>query len=109
MVKCNSIKCNSVESIEHNFVDRSNLSNQQLRLNKNSEIEVYFITEVKERELTSESLSKSISFFYYFDKSLIVLSITSSISIASFATVIGIPIGIASASLSLVFSFCTGW
>ena len=31
-----------------------------------------------------------------------------SISIASFATVIGIPVGIASASLSLTFSFSTG-
>ena len=45
----------------------------------------------------------------YFDKSLIVLSATSgSISIASFATVIGTPIGLASASLSLAFSLPTG-
>ena len=49
------------------------------------------------------------SFFDYFDKFLIVLSVTSgSISIASFATVIGIPVGITSASLSLSFSLCTG-
>ena len=49
------------------------------------------------------------SFFDYFDKSLIVSSATSgSISITSFATVIGTPIGIASASLSLVFSLSTG-
>ena len=48
----------------------------------------------------SKKLSKYISFFYYFYKSLIVLSVTiSSLSIASFATVIGIPIGITSASL----------
>ena len=40
---------------------------------------------------------------------MIVLSVTSgSVSIASFATVIGIPIGIASASLGLTFSLCTG-
>ena len=40
----------------------------------------------------------------YFDKSLNVLLTTSgSISIASFATVIGVPMGIASASLSLTF------
>ena len=43
--------------------------------------------------------------FYYFDKSLIVLSATSgSISVTSFATVVGTHIGIASASLSLSFS-----
>ena len=67
------------------------------------------IAEIKERELMSKRLRKYIASFDYFDKSLIVLSkISGSISIASFATVIGIPIGIASASLSLIFSLCTG-
>ena len=48
-------------------------------------------------------------FFDYFDKSLIVLSVTSGcVSIASFATVIGASVGIASASFSLAFSLCTG-
>ena len=57
----------------------------------------------------NKKLSKHISFFDYFDKSLIVLSVTNGgVSIASFATVIGVPIGIASASLSLAFSLCTG-
>ena len=88
MVKSNSIECNSVEPIEHNSVDTLHLNNQQFRLNKISKIEDYFITEIKERELMSKKLSKYISFFYYFDKSLIVLSITSgSVSIALFATV----------------------
>ena len=65
----------------------------------------YFIAEIKERELMSKRLSKYIDSFDYFDKSLIVLSATSgSISIASFATVIGAPVGTASASLSLRFS-----
>ena len=54
-------------------------------------------------------LSKYISFFDYFDKSLIVLSVKSGfISIALFATVIRIPVGITSASLSLAFSLCKG-
>ena len=109
MVESNSIECNSIESIEHNSIDTSNLNNQQFRLNKISEIEDYFITEIKERELMSKKLSKYISVFDYFDKSLIVLSVTSgSIFIASFATVIQIPVGITSASLSLAFSLCTG-
>ena len=56
----------------------------------------------------SKKLSKYISFFDYFDRSLTALSVTAgSVSIASFATVIGIPIGIASTSLSLTFSLCT--
>ena len=57
----------------------------------------------------SKRLSKYISSFDYFDKSLIVLSVTTrNISIASFATVIGAPVGITSASFSLSFSICTG-
>ena len=94
--------------MEHNSIDTSNLNNQQFRLNKISEIEDYFIAEIKERELISKKLSKCISFFDYFDKSLIVLSVASGVvSIASFATIIGAPIGITSASLSLAFSLCT--
>ena len=61
------------------------------------------------KELMSKKLSRYISFFDYFDKSLIVLSVTSGrVSIASFTTVIGIPVGIASAGLSFSFSLCTG-
>ena len=56
----------------------------------------------------SKKLSKYI-FFNHFDKFLIVLSKTSDgVSIAYFATVIGAPIGITSASLRLAFSLCTG-
>ena len=109
MVEIKSIECNSIESIEHNFIDTPNLNNQQFRLNKISEIEEYFIAEIKERELMSKKLSKCISFFDYFDKSLIVLSVTSGgVSIQSFATAIGAPIGITSARFSLAFSLCTG-
>ena len=54
----------------------------------------------------SKKLSKCITDFDYFDKTLIVLSETSGgISIISFASVIGVPIGIASANFSLVFVF----
>ena len=45
----------------------------------------------------SKRLSNYIAFFYYSDKSSILLSVTiGSFSIASFATVIGAPVGIAS-------------
>ena len=57
----------------------------------------------------SKRLSKYAFFFDYFDKLLIVLSVTTgSISIASFATVIGAPVGMASASFILAFSISTG-
>ena len=88
----------------------ANISNeQQFRLNKINEIKDYFIAEIKERELMSKRLSKYIASFDCFYKSLIVLSVTTgSISIASFATVIGAPVGIISASFSLAFSISTG-
>ena len=82
---------------------------QQFRLNKINEIKDYFVAEIKERELMSKRLSKYIASFDYFDKSLIVLSVTTgSISVASFATIIGAPVGIVSASFSLAFSISTG-
>ena len=107
-------ECNSYEPSNNNFSMYPNLSpnlsdDQQFRLNKIIEIRDYFIAEIKERELMSKKLSKYIAFFHYFDKSLIVLSVTAgSISIASFTTVIGAPVGIVSASFSLTFSVSTG-
>ena len=60
---------------------------QHFKLNKTNEIKDYFVAEIKERELISKRLSKYIASFDYFDKSLIVLSVTTcSIFIASFAT-----------------------
>ena len=86
------------------------LSNeQQFRLNKINEIKDSFVAEIKERELMSKRLSKYIASFDYFDKSLIVLSVTTgSISIVSFATVIGAPVEMMIASCSLAFSITTG-
>ena len=101
MVECNSTETQNIYP---------NLNNQQLfRLNKINEINNYFVAEVKERELISKMLSIYIASFKYFDKSLIVLSVTSSInSITSFVTVIAPLIGIESASFSLSFSILTG-
>ena len=74
--------------------------NQHFRLNRINWIKDYLVAEIKEREFMSKRLSKYIASFDYFDKSLTVLSITTgSVSIASFATAIGAPVGIASANL----------
>ena len=57
----------------------------------------------------SKRLNKYIASSDYFDKSSIVLSVTTgSISIASFASVIGAPVEIVSISFSLAFSISTG-
>ena len=85
-------------------------NDQQFRLNKINGIKDYFIAEIRERELMSKNLSKYIASFEYLDKSLIVLSVaTGSISIASFATVIGAPAGIIGASCGLTFSITSGF
>ena len=100
MYECNSIK--------HDFCETSNIqpnisNDQKFRLNKIYEIKDYFIAEIRERELMSKNL-KHIASFEYLDKSLIVLSVaTGSISIASFPTAIGVPVGITSGSCSLAF------
>ena len=109
MVECNSI--------EHDFHETPNMypnlseniwNDQQFRINKINELTYYFIAEIKERELMSKNLSKYFDSFEYFKKSLIVLSVaTGSISVASFVTVIGAPVGIMSASCSLALSITT--
>ena len=91
-------------------IDTSNLSDQtKFRLNQIDEIKDYFNLEIQERKITSKKLSKYIASFEYIDKAVIVLSATSGgVSVISFASVIGVPAGIASASFTLVFSLTTG-
>ena len=55
------VEISSAESIEDNSIDTLNLSNQQFTPNKINEIENYFITEIKERELMSKRISKYIA------------------------------------------------
>ena len=107
MDECNSIK--------HDFHKTPNIypnisNDQQFRLNKINEIKDYFIAEIRERELMSKNLSIYIAYFEYLDKSIMALSVvTGSISIESFATAIGAPVGIMIASCSLAFSITTGF
>ena len=102
-------ECNSHEI--HNIYPNLGVSpsdEQQFWLNKINEIKYYFVSEIKERELMSKRISKYIACFNYFNKSLIDLSIIiGSITIASFAAVIGAPVGIVSASFSPAFSIST--
>ena len=105
MVKCSS----NVTSNMYPDLCTAPPNEQEFRLNKINEIKDYFIAGIKERELMSKRLSKYIASVDYFNKSLIVLSVTTgSISIASFATVIGAPVGMMSASCSLACSITTG-
>ena len=87
-----------------------NLGNQtDFRLNGINEIKDYFIAKTRGRELKSKRLSKYIAAFHYVDKSLVVLSATSGgVSVALFTSLIGAPVGLASASFSFAFSLTSG-
>ena len=56
----------------------------------------------------SKKLSRYVTIFDYIDKILIVLSATTGgISIVSFTTAIGAPVGVVSANFTLIFSLAT--
>ena len=79
------------------------------RLDEINKIKDYFNAEIKERKDIVEKISKYIFAFDYADKVFITLSASfSTLSIASYATVVGIPAGIAGASLTLIFTITTG-
>ena len=93
-----------------NGIDKTNLSEQtKFRLSEIIGIENYFQQEIYQRKPCSKNLSKYVTAFYYIDKILIVLSATSSgVCIISSASVVGAPVGIASASFTLTFSLISG-
>ena len=98
-------KSNSIGAI-----DKTDLSEQtKFQLDKISKTENYFIEEINQRKSCSQKLNKYVTTFDYIDKIFIVLSeTTGGISIISFASVIGAPVGIASANFTLIFSLTTG-
>ena len=98
-------KSNSAEAI-----DKTNLTNQsKFQLDEISKTKNYFIEEINQRKSYSKKLSKYVAVFYYIDQALIVLSATSGgVSIISFTSIVGAPVGIASASLTLFFTLTTG-
>ena len=93
-----------------NGIDKTNLSEQtKFRLSEIIGIENYFQQEINQRRPCSKNLSKYVTAFDYIDKILIVLSATSSgVCIISSASVVGAPVGIASASFTLTFSLISG-
>ena len=79
------------------------------RLNEINEIKEYFDNKIKEKKDIINKLNKYIVSFDYLDKIFITLSASfGTLSIASHATVVGIPVGIAGSSLTLIFKIGTG-
>ena len=79
------------------------------RLDEINKIRDYFDNEIKERKDIIKKLNKYLVSFDYLDKIFITLSASfGTLSIASYASVVGIPPGIKGASLNLVFTLSTG-
>ena len=88
----------------------TDLSEQtKFRLDEISKLENYFIEEINQRKSCSQNLNKYVIIFDCIDKVLIVLRATTGrVSIISFTSIIGAPVGIASASFTLIFSLTSG-
>ena len=86
-------------------IDKTKLTDQpMLRLYGIKNIENYFINEINERKSYSKKLSRYVTIFDYIDKILIILSATiGGISIISFTSVIGTPVG----RITVIFSLST--
>ena len=81
----------------------------KFRLDEINIIKDYLNAEIKERKDIVKKISKYIVAFDYADKLFITLSASfGTLSIASHATIVGIPVGIAGASLTLIFTVTTG-
>ena len=79
------------------------------RLHEKNKIKVYFDNEIKERKDIIKKLNKYLISFDYLDKIFITLSASfGTLSIASHAAVVGIPVAIAGSSLTLIFKIGTG-
>ena len=79
------------------------------RIDKINKIKEYFDNEIKERKDIIKKLNKYLVSFDYLDKIFITLSASfGTLTIASYAAVVGIPVGIAGSSLTLIFTVGTG-
>ena len=79
------------------------------RLHEINKIRDYFNNEIKERKDIIKKLNKYLVSFDYLDKIFITLSASfGTLSIASYASVVGTPAGVAGSSLTLIFTIGTG-
>ena len=79
--------------------------NQEFRQKKIDEIRNYFIEETNQNELMSKKNKKVCRVFNYISHSFIVFSIINGcVSVADFASLVGIPIVITSSAIPLAFA-----
>ena len=91
----------------NNIIELTNVN--KYRLDEINKIRDYFNNEIKERKDIIKKLNKYLVSFDYLDKIFIALSASfGTSSIASYASVVGTPAGIAGFSLTLIFTIGIG-
>ena len=92
----------------NNIIELTDTANKY-RLDEINKIRDYFNNEIEERKDIIKKFNKYLVSFDYLDKIFITLSASfGTLSIASYASVVGIPAEITGASLTLVFTIGTG-
>ena len=100
---------NIIELIDKAEPSSSERTENKYRPDEINKIRNYFDNETKERKDIIKKLDKYLVSFDYLDKIFITLSASfGTLSIASFASVVGTPTGIAGSSLTLIFTIGTG-
>ena len=91
----------------NNITELTNVN--KYRLDEINKIRDYFNNEIKERKDIIKKLNKYLVSFDYLHKIFIALSTSfGTLSIASYASVVGTPAAIAGSSLTLIFTIDTG-
>ena len=95
------------EYLNMNNIELSDINNY--RVNEINTTKDYYNNEINERKNIIQKLNKYLVTLDYLDRIFITLSASfGTLSVASHATVVGIPVGIAGASLTLIFTICAG-
>ena len=100
---------NIIELTDKTELISSERTANKYRLDEINKIRDYFNNEIKERKDIIKKLNKYLVSFDYLDKIFIALSASfGTLSIASYASVVSTPAGIAGSSLTLIFTIGTG-
>ena len=99
----------SNSNLEVSILNEMSELNDLTNLDEINKIKDYLNSEIKDRKDIIKKISKYIVAFDYADKLFIAISASfGTLSIASHATIVGIPVGITGASLTLIFTVTTG-
>ena len=104
-----NLRMNNVSVVDASALHLELTDVNKYRLDEINKIKEYFDNGIKERKDIIKKLNKYLVSFDYLDKIFITLLASFvTLSIASYAAVVGIPVGIAGSSLTLIFRIGMG-